>query len=63
MAVGAGRVSSLSNVTGYRPFLSHSRQWRVFMVSGKELVAEESVTSYSEVTPSSLKLVLFKKKK
>lgn len=32
------------------------------MVSGKELVAEESVTSYSEVTPSSLKLVLFKKK-
>ena len=32
------------------------------MVSGKELVAE-SVTNYPEVTPSPLKLILFKKKK
>lgn len=42
-------------------FLSHS--WRVFMVSGKELVAKESVTNYPEVIPSPLTLVLSKKEK
>lgn len=33
------------------------------MVSGKELVAKESVTNYPEVIPSPLTLVLSKKKR
>lgn len=59
--MAAAGLLALAMSQGDGPFLSHP--WRVFMVSGKELVAKESVTNYPEVIPSPLTLVLSKKKK